>query len=138
MNLTSITRLTAISLAVLLLNSQCRNDIEKRSVGPCDCAAGSVAEHKKDVEAVVCQIGGYQHMVVYALSTEPKDFETTSHHAGENMLMPCDSLPPAFRKPGLKVTVAYKRKDCYGALTSPNFRSMYGYYIDLTSIRTNP
>lgn len=122
-------------LLVFLLNEQCTHDAKDPSFENCDCQAASVTKEKKDVEAVVVLITSYQNSEKYVLSTEPKDFARTSHTVGENILVPCDSLPPQFQQGGVKVIVSYKQKKCYGAITQPNFHSYYGYYIDLKSIR---
>ena len=139
-------RFTLMLVIVCFFNVQCKDSDEQ--VGPCDCQRKTVKKENKNIEAVVVYLignqppGGNQGPDQYVLSNEPKDFDRTSYSIGENLLVPCGdslSLPAEFRKPGLRVIVSYKRKECYGALSSPYMRSNYGYYIDLTSIKVkNP
>lgn len=95
----------------------------------------------KDVEAVVVRIKsnnspyGNTGPDKYILSTEPRDFEDSTFTGGANILVPCDSLPEQYQQPRTKVIISYKRKDCYGAMTTPALRTSFGYYIDLTAIR---
>lgn len=139
MDLKKITRFTFILVIIGFLTVQCKEP-DKQAV-PCDCQSKTVKKEMKNIEAVVVYIqgnrppGGSQGPDLYILSTEPKDFERSSHAAGPNILVPCDSLSTEFKKQGLKVVVSYKRKDCYGAITNPSFRGYYGYFIDLTTIR---
>jgi hypothetical protein len=133
---------TFLLVGCSLLNLQCRDDPETQSAN-CDCQKGTVGKKKKDVEAVVVYMqGGYpgasQRPDLYVLSTDPADFERSSHVAGPNILVPCDSLSTQYRKQGLRVLVSYRRKDCYGAITQPTMRSSYGYYVNLTAIRPKP
>ncbi|MCF2446799.1 hypothetical protein L0657_22780 [Dyadobacter sp. CY345] len=145
MNFTKIAKFTLTPLAVCFLHLQCQ-DSDKQP-GPCDCQSKSVKKEEKNIEAVVVHImgnqpGGNQGPDKYVLRTAPRDFDGVTYSLGKNMLVPCRdslSLPVQFRKPGLKVNVSYRRKDCYGALTSPYIFGAYGYYIDLTAIGvTNP
>jgi hypothetical protein len=135
MDLSKVTLLALIPPAALLLHLQCTDATDDYAMF-CDCQSASVDEEKKDVEAVVVLIGGNQDEDKFAISTHPRDFETTTHTVGQNILVPCDLLPAAYRKPGLRIWVSYKRKDCYGAVSSPSLRNPYGYYIDLTSIKS--
>ncbi len=95
----------------------------------------------KDVEAVVVRIKGNNPPYgntgpdIYILSTEPRDFEDSTFTGGPNILVPCDSLPEQYQQPRTKVIISYKRKDCYGAMTTPALRTSFGYYIDLIAIR---
>ena len=141
MDWNKIARFTLISLVVCLLNVQCKDPVKQ--AGPCNCQSETVRKEMKNIEAVVVHRignqppGGNQGPDQYILSTEPKDFDRTTYSIGENLLVPCvDSLsvPVEFKKHGLRVNVSYKRKDCYGALTSPDMHGAYGYYIDLTAI----
>ncbi|GGH35451.1 hypothetical protein GCM10007423_27090 [Dyadobacter endophyticus] len=131
-----------MSVIVCFFNFQCK-DPDKQA-GPCDCHNKTAKKEMKNIEAVVVYrignqpAGGNQGPDQYILSTEPKDFDGASYSIGENLLAPCQesmSVPVDFRKPGLRVMVSYKRKECYGALTSPDMHGAYGYYIDLTAIR---
>ena len=137
-----IARFTLMSVIVCFFNFQCK-DPDKQA-GPCDCHNKTAKKEIKNIEAVVVYRignqppGGNQGPDQYILSTEPKDFDGASYSIGENLLAPCQesmSVPVDFRKPGLRVMVSYKRKECYGALTSPDMHGAYGYYIDLTAIR---
>ncbi|WP_188932901.1 hypothetical protein [Dyadobacter endophyticus] len=137
-----IARFTLMSVIVCFFNFQCK-DPDKQA-GPCDCHNKTAKKEMKNIEAVVVYrignqpAGGNQGPDQYILSTEPKDFDGASYSIGENLLAPCQesmSVPVDFRKPGLRVMVSYKRKECYGALTSPDMHGAYGYYIDLTAIR---
>jgi hypothetical protein len=141
MDWNKIARFTLVSLVGCFLNVQCK-DPDKQA-GPCDCQRETVRKEMKNIEAVVVYRignqppGGNQGTDQYILSTIPKDFDGTTYNIGENLLVPCGdslSVPVEFRKHGLRVTVSYKRKDCYGALTSPDMRGTYGCYIDLTAI----
>lgn len=134
----------ALIVIACLLNVQCKDPDKK--TGPCDCQSKTVKKEMKKIEAVVVYRmgnqppGGNQGPDQYILSIEPKNFDGASYSIGENLLVPCrDSLsvsvPVDFRKPGLRVIVSYKRKECYGALTSPDMHGAYGYYIDLTTIQ---
>lgn len=133
-----ITRFALLPFMVLMTSLQCSQERDDSAVGICDCQTASIAEEKKDVEAVVVLIKNYQDEDVYILSTEPKDFSRSSHTAGRNILVPCDSLPAQYQEAGKLLLVSYRRKDCYGALTSPNFRVYYGYHVDLISVRVKP
>lgn len=132
-----------IALALLCTLIQCTSEDPEVEPEQCDCQSATVAE-RKDVEAVVVLIagnqapGGNQGPDKYVLSTEPKDFERAEYSIGDNILVPCDSLPTQYQKARTKVIVSYKRKKCYGAITDPTLRSNYGYYVDLTSIGIKP
>jgi hypothetical protein len=139
MNLNTVMRFAFTPFMVFMLSFQCSHEDDDLAVSKCDCqTTPTMTEEKKDVEAVVVLITSYQGQDMYVLSTEPRDFSTTSHTAGRNILVSCDSLPKQYQKTGVQVMVSYKRKDCYGALTAPTLRSYYGYYVDLTSIRVKP
>ncbi|MET7257833.1 hypothetical protein [Dyadobacter fermentans] len=136
-----IARLTWIAI-VCLLNLQCK--VPDKQTAPCDCQSKAGKKEIKNIEAVVVHRvgnqppGGNQGPDQYILSTSPKDFGGASFSIGENLLVPRqDSLSVSadFRKPGIRVIVSYKRKECYGALTSPDMHGAYGYYIDLTAIQ---
>jgi hypothetical protein len=124
---------------VCFLSVQCKEP--DKSPGPCDCESKTLRKEIKNVEAVVVQlIGnqspyGFQGPDKYILSTAPRDFEDSSYTGGENILVPCNSLPAQYQKARTKLVVSYRRKDCYGAMTSPALRTNYGYFINLTSIR---
>jgi len=62
-------------------------------------------------------------------------YDSTTYTVGPNILVPCDSLPAQYQKPRKKLIISYKRKDCYGAMTTPTLRTNFGYFINLTSIR---
>ncbi|WP_439558147.1 hypothetical protein [Dyadobacter sp.] len=133
-------RLIMIGLALLCTFIQCTSDDPEVQTKQCDCEGATVAEEVKDVEAVVVYMqggspGASQRPDWYVLSTDPADFERSSHAAGPNILVPCDSLSTEFKKQGARVLISYKRKDCYGAITQPTFRGNYGYFIDLTEIK---
>lgn len=139
MDLNLVARFALLSFMVLMISLQCSQESDDPAADKCDCQTASIAEEKKDVEAVVVLITSYQDPDrFYVLSTEPKDFSTASHTGGRNILVPCDSLPAQYQEAGTLLLVSYRRKDCYGALTSPNLRSFYGYYVDLTSTRIKP
>ena len=138
MALNTITRFASVAFMVFMSSFQCSNGRDDLTANKCDCQTGSIAEEKKDVEAMVVLITSYQDQDLYVLSTEPKDFGTTSHTAGRNILVPCDSLPAQYRQAGVQLIISYRRKDCYGVLTAPTLRSYYGYYVNLSSIRINP
>lgn len=141
MELNKVIRFTLVPLLGFLLNVQCTSDDPEIQAVECDCQSASIAQEMKDIEAVVVYIqgnlppGGNQGPDLYVLSTDPKDFERSSHAAGPNILVPCDSLSTEFRKQGLKVLVSYKRKDCYGAITQSTFHGNYGYFVNLTTIK---
>ncbi len=137
-----IARFMLMLVIVCFLNIQCK-DPDKQA-GPCDCESETVRKEMKNIEAVVVYRignqppGGNQGPDQYILSTETLDFDGASYSIGENLLVPCGdslSVPVEFRKQSLRVMVSYKRKECYGALTSPDMHGAYGYYIDLTAIR---
>lgn len=145
MNFAKIAKFTSTLLAVSFLHLQCKDS--DNQPGPCDCESKSVKKEEKNIEAVVVYImgnqpEGNQGPDRYVLSTAPRDFDGVTYSLGKNLLVPCGdslSLPVPFRKHGLKVNVSYRRKDCYGALTSPQIFGAYGYFIDLTAIRVkNP
>ncbi|MDQ6482591.1 hypothetical protein [Dyadobacter sp. LHD-138] len=127
-----------IALALLFILAQCTSDdIQSEQ---CNCESATVTEENKDVEAVVVFIqgnnpNGNQGPDNYVLSNDSADFKRSSHVAGPNILVPCDSLSTNFRKQGLKVLISYKRKDCYGAITQPTLHGNYGYFVDLTAIK---
>jgi len=133
-----------IALALLCTLIQCTSDDPEVEAEQCDCQTATVAEEKKDVDAVIVLIAGNkapcgnQGPDRYVLSTDSKDFERAEYSIGENVLVPCDSLPAQYQKARTKVIVSYKRKKCYGAITDPDLRSNYGYYVDLTSIGIKP
>lgn len=133
-------QLTMIALALLFALMQCTSDAPETQSANCDCQKATVEEEKKDIEAVVVYFqgnhpGADQRPDLYVLSTDPADFERSSHVAGPNILVPCDSLSTEYRKQGMKVLVSYKRKDCYGAITQPTLHGNYGYFVDLTAIK---
>lgn len=135
--------LNPFTLALLLTLLQCTSkdpDFQNRN---CDCQRSAEKKEQKNVEAVMILIPanqpeGYLAEDQYILSTDPADFESTSHGIGKNILVPCNSVPEQYRKAGSRVIVSYKRKNCYGAITLPQLRSNFGYFIDLTSIRLKP
>ncbi|PSL18058.1 hypothetical protein CLV60_1336 [Dyadobacter jiangsuensis] len=131
-----IARFTLILIACFL-NFQCK-DPDKQP-NPCDCQS-KAGKEQKNVEAVVIRINftnpayGTTGPDEYILSIDPREFNDSTFAGGPNILVPCDSLPAQYRKPRTNVIISYKRKDCYGALTTPASRTSFGYYIDLTSI----
>lgn len=142
MGLNKIARFTWIVM-VCFLGVQCKDPDEQ--AGPCDCQSKAGKKEMKNVEAVVIRINftnpayGTTGPDEYILSTDPREFNDSTFAGGPNILVPCDSLPAQYRKPRTKVIISYKRKDCYGALTSPARRTSFGYYIDLTAINVkNP
>lgn len=128
-------QLALIQVILLVTGFQCSNERDDTAVNKCDCKTTPIVEEKKDVEAVVVRLISYQDQVRYVLSTEPRDFVGNSHTVGSNILVPCDSLQSQYRQAGKMLVVSYGRKDCCGILTSPNFRSNYGCYVELISIR---
>ncbi len=139
MNPTKIARFTLTLVIVCFLNIQCKEP--DKQAGPCDCQRKTVKKEIKNVEAVVVRINfsnptyGITSPDAYILSTDPRDFKDSTFIGGPNILVPCDSLPAQYQKPRTKVIISYKRKDCYGAITTPANRTNFGYFIDLTSIR---
>lgn len=138
-----IARFTLMIVTVCLLNVQCK-DPDKQA-GPCNCESKTRKKEIKNAEAVVVRLKhnsppyGEVGPDSYILSTAPRDFEDSSYIGGENILVPCGLLPVQYQKQGTRLIVSYKRKDCYGAMTSPVSRTSYGYFINLTSIRVkNP
>ncbi|MGV3600011.1 MAG: hypothetical protein ACO1N1_02345 [Dyadobacter fermentans] len=137
-------RLVAPALLFALTN--CASDDPAEQNRACDCNGAIADEAIKDKEAVVVLLegnnpDGYQGPDMYILSTDPADFERTSHAAGPNILVPCVtslSVPEEYQKQGLRVLVSYRRKQCYGAITSPVMRSNYGYFVHLINIQRMP
>lgn len=128
-----------IVLPLLFTLAGCTTDDPDVQSEPCNCQSASLTE-AKNVEAVVVFIRGNnpegnQGPDLYILSTASNDFTATTHTVGPNILVPCDSLSTEFRKQGERVIVSYKRKKCYGAITQPTLHGMYGYFINLRSIR---
>lgn len=139
MDLNKIVRTASAAILLCIVNIQCKDPDQQ--AGPCDCQHKTLRKEIKDQQAVVVRIkghqgaGGNQGPDKYILSTAPRDFTDSSYVGGENILVPCDALPTAYQKPGTMLIVSYKRKDCYGAMTSPVARTSFGYYVDLTKIR---
>ncbi|MCF2490774.1 hypothetical protein [Dyadobacter sp. CY347] len=142
MNLNKIVRFTLAPFLMVFLNIQCK-DPDKQA-GPCNCDTKTRRKEIKNAEAVVVLIKGNNPPYgntgpdAYILSTAPRDFEDSSYIGGENILVPCGSLPAQYQKQGTKLIVSYKRKDCYGAMTTPTRRTNFGYFVNLTSIRMKP
>lgn len=138
----SMSKLPAMFTVIfLLMLVQCKSTEPDNQSVNCDCQSPTEAKEQKNVEAVVVLVQYARDHDMYILSTYPPDFESTSHGAGDNILVPCDellSVPAEFRTPGLRVMVSYKRKTCYGAITSPVMRVLYGYYVELASIKLKP
>jgi len=136
MNLYRVKRLALVPFAVLAAGFQCSTERDDTAINKCNCTTAPVVEEKKDVEAVVVQTPNIEHgQRIFALSIEPRDFGKTSYSVGPNILVPCDSLPSQYKQGGTMVIVSYRRKDCCGILTAPNFRSGFGCYVDLTAIK---
>lgn len=138
MSLNRVKRITLIPLVILAASFRCSNERDDTAINKCDCRTAPTVEEKKDVEAVVVQTSNIeQGQPIYALSTEPNDFGRSSYTV-QSILIACDSLPPQYRRGGTMLVISYERKDCCGVLTSPSFRSSYGCYVNLTSIRVKP
>jgi hypothetical protein len=133
-----IARITLMIVIACFLNVQCKEP--DKQAGPCNCQSKIIKKEQKNVEAVVVRINfsnptyGITSPDAYILSTDPRDFKDSTFIGGPNILVPCDSLPAQYQKPRTKVIISYKRKDCYGALTTSASRTSFGYYIDLTAI----
>lgn len=138
MSLNRVKRFALVPFVILVTSFQCANERNDTAVNKCDCRTAPAVEEKKDVEAVVVQTSNIeQGQPIYALSTEPNDFGRSSYTVG-SILVPCDSLPSQYRRAGTRLVISYERKDCCGVLTSRSFRSSYGCYVNLTSIRIKP
>ena len=130
-------KFTMLLWAVLLLAIQCTSHKDNTTIRPCDCTNSSSLGIADNVEAEVIQtpiiVDGQP---VFALNIKQSDFGTGgSYSAGDNILLPCDSLENEYKQRGLPVKIAYTQKDCSAGLTSPNFRVVFGRIISLESIR---
>ena len=123
--------------AVLLVNMQCTSHKDDATITPCDCTNSSSLETADNVDAEVIQTPiRVDGQPVFALNIKQSDFgKGGSYSAGDNILLPCDSLDNEYKQRGLPVKIAYIQKDCSAGLTSPNFRSVFGRFIRLESIR---
>jgi hypothetical protein len=73
----------------------------------------------------------------YWLTVAPEDLQMGSYQLG-NVLVPTQALPAALRVAGLRVKVSGRKKSCYGLVTLPTLRTMFGYKFELDHIEKSP
>jgi hypothetical protein len=113
--------------ALLLIVSGCDKSIE---VVP----TTRTCENERLLETYVAQEG----MVIqggdeYWLTVAPEDLQTGSYRLN-NVLVPTQALPTSLKVEGLRVKVSGRKKSCYGLVTLPELRTMFGYKFELDHI----
>jgi hypothetical protein len=118
--------LSAFSLTLLLMSGCKKEDITSSND---TCADEKTLEVYQDVEAVVVEASGQLCLVVDA------DDIAKGQYEGQHFLVPIPAISFQGHTWGEHAVISGRKKSCYGLVTFPNVRTMYGYKLELTSVK---
>ena len=96
------------------------------------CENERLLETYRDQDGMVTQAGD-----AYWLTVAPRDLQA-GNVLLENTLVPFPGIPDALKIDGLRVKVSGRKKSCYGLVTLPQLRTMFGYKFELDRIEKAP
>lgn len=117
---------------LLLLVSGCDKSAEVVPVTQ-TCENERLLETYVAQEGMVIQGGGDEYWLTVAL----EDLQAGSYRLN-NVLVPTQALPNSLKIEGLRVKVSGRKKSCYGLVTLPYLRTMFGYKFELDYIEKAP
>jgi hypothetical protein len=118
--------LSAASLTLLLMSGCKKDDITSSND---TCADEKTLEVYQDVEAVAVNASGQLCFVVDA------DDIAKGQYEAQHFLVPIPAISFQGRTWGERAVISGRKKSCYGLVTFPSVRTMYGYKLELASVK---
>ena len=120
-----------ISLPLLLANSSCSKKNIVPPVGQ-TCDNEHVLEVYQDRKAKVIKT----ELNRYCLTVDPSDLASGSYQL-PNVLVPAadGDIPVQYRVEGLHVLLTGRKKSCYGLTSLPNVYALFGYKLEVDTIK---
>jgi len=118
--------LSVASLSLLLMSGCKKED----NVSPNDtCSDERTLEVYQDVDAVVVSASGVLCFVV------DEDDIAKGQYEGQHFLVPVPNISFQGHTWGERAVLSGRKKSCYGLVTFPDVRTMYGYKLEVNSVK---
>lgn len=116
-----------IALSTLLLTGGCKK--EEITSSDNTCADERTLEVYQDVDAVIVSASGRLCFVVDA------DDIAKGQYPAEHFLVPVPEISFQGHTWGEHAIISGRKKSCYGLVTFPDVRTMYGYKLEVNSVK---